>query len=248
MELFPIFSYMISQAKWISQREYWSEAMERRYLRRRKELWPKVPLKVIIMPHSHNDPGWLKTYEGYFHSSTKFILDNAVDKLVCHSIFLSQMSRWIYVMSSIMADSNVKMVSLINLIVLQTKYSTMTFIWTEISFLSLWWESAHPSRRASLKKLVDEGRFEILTGGWVMTDEANVNLFAMVDQLVEGHQWLKNNLGFEPKSSWSVDPFGHGSAFPYVLKSSGVDGMVIMRIHYAWKVVNFSLAYVMFLG
>jgi hypothetical protein len=34
--------------------------------------------------------------------------------------------------------------------------------------------------------LVDEGRFEILTGGWVMTDEANVHLFAMVDQLVEG--------------------------------------------------------------
>ena len=47
-----------------------------------------------------------------------------------------------------------------------------------------------------------------------MTDEANVELFSMVDQLVEGHQWLLNTLNFKPKSSWSVDPFGHGAAFP----------------------------------
>ena len=137
----------------------------------------------------------------------------------------------------------------------------MTFIWTEISFLALWWQSAHPTRKVNLKKLVDEGRvfgftctfvfyriefsilliclcqtnssiqlgffigrFEILTGGWVMTDEANVELFSMVDQLVEGHQWLLHTLNFKPKSSWSVDPFGHGAAFPYVLKASGVDG------------------------
>ena len=158
--------------------------MEKRYHHRRKEMWPKVPLKVIVMPHSHNDPGWLKTYEGYFHASTKMILDNAVDKL--------------------------------------TKYSNMTFIWTEISFLSMWWDSAHPARKQNLKKLVTEGRFEILTGGWVMTDEANVNLYAMVDQLVEGHQWILSTFGVKPKSSWSVDPFGHGSAFPYLLKSSGL--------------------------
>ena len=38
--------------------------------------------QVIIMPHSHNDPGWLKTYEGYFNHATKHILDNAVSKMV----------------------------------------------------------------------------------------------------------------------------------------------------------------------
>ena len=45
-----------------------------------------------------------------------------------------------------------------------------------MSFLAMWWQNAHPTRKTNLKKLVDEGRFEILTGGWVMTDEANVDL------------------------------------------------------------------------
>lgn len=51
-----------------------------------------------------------------------------------------------------------------------------------------------------------------------------------------GHQWVKNNLGVNIKTGWSVDPFGHGPTIPYLLKKSEVTGgTVIQRIHYAWK-------------
>jgi alpha-mannosidase len=46
---------------------------------------------------------------------------------------------------------------------------------------------------------------------------------------------VKNNLGLSPKSGWSIDPFGHGSTVPYLLKMSGISSTIIQRIHYAWK-------------
>ena len=74
-----------------------------------------------------------------------------------------------------------------------------------------------------------------------MTDEANVNLYAMVDQLVEGHQWILSTFGVKPKSSWSVDPFGHGSAFPYLLKSSGLFITGVLASHRSGLLINLQI-------
>ncbi|KAJ8308818.1 hypothetical protein KUTeg_013692 [Tegillarca granosa] len=155
--------------------------------------WDARPIKVIIVPHSHQDPGWLFTFQHYYNIYTKSTLDNMVDKLSGHP-------QW-------------------------------RFIWSEVIFLSKWWSEASIVQKQKFKR----GQLEIVTGGWVMTDEGTAHYVAMLDQLIEGHQWLKHNLGIIPNISWSVDPFGHSPTMAYLLKKSDQRAMIIQRIHYAIK-------------
>lgn len=68
-----------------------------------------------------------------------------------------------------------------------------------------------------------------------MTDEANSHWQSMLLQLSEGQTWLKVNLNYTPKSSWSIDPFGQGSVMPLILKGSDFENLLIQRTHYEVK-------------
>ena len=43
--------------------------------------------------------------------------------------------------------------------------------------------------REKVQKLLDGSQLEIVTGGWVMNDEANSHYFAIMEQLMAGHEW-----------------------------------------------------------
>jgi alpha-mannosidase II len=157
-------------------------------------------LYVIIVPHSHNDPGWLMTFDEYFETKSKDILNTIVTSL--------------------------------------TEKITRKFIWAEISFLSLWWTRSNKTMRAKMKRLIVETKqLEIVTGGWVMTDEANAHYYAMIEQMIEGHEWLSANIdsSLQPNYGWSIDTFGHSPTMAYLLKQMGFEAMVIQRIHYHLK-------------
>ncbi|RUS77476.1 hypothetical protein EGW08_014782 [Elysia chlorotica] len=154
-------------------------------------------LTVIVMPHSHNDPGWLKTVSEYYSDQTRNILDNMVNKL--------------------------------------TQYPNMTFIWAETVFFSMWWNQLDDAVKAYVHRLVRRGQLEFVSGGWVMPDEAITHYSAVLDQLIEGHQWLWNNMGVRPENVWSIDPFGLSGTLPYLWRRSGMRNLVIQRVHQAVK-------------
>jgi alpha-mannosidase II len=73
------------------------------------------------------------------------------------------------------------------------------FIWAEVSFFAMWWSEQPLEVQQKVKTIIKNGQLEIVTGGWVMNDEANSFYYAILEQLILGHEWLRLNLEYKPK-------------------------------------------------
>uniref|UniRef100_A0A915PNV7 Alpha-mannosidase n=1 Tax=Setaria digitata TaxID=48799 RepID=A0A915PNV7_9BILA len=156
-------------------------------------------LEVVVVPHSHNDPGWIKTFDEYYETQTRNILNNMLK-------YLQEMDE-------------------------------MRFVYAEISFFERWWAELDVEKRESVKRLLKSRKLEILTGGWVMPDEANSHYYGVISQLMEGHEWIRNHIGedYNPTNHWSIDPFGLSPTISYFMKLSNFSNGVLQRVHYSVK-------------
>lgn len=122
-----------------------------------------------------------------------------------------------------------------NMVMKLQEYRNMTFQWVETVFLERWFRDIDQATKTAVRALIERGQLEIVLGGWVMPDEASTHYGAVVDQLIEGHQWLQENLGVRPVTAWVNDPFGYSSTLPYLWQRAGLQNLVILRIHQAIK-------------
>uniref|UniRef100_A0A8D3DGP9 Alpha-mannosidase n=1 Tax=Scophthalmus maximus TaxID=52904 RepID=A0A8D3DGP9_SCOMX len=161
-------------------------------------------LNVHLVPHTHDDVGWLKTVDQYFygdrndiqHAGVQYILDSVVDQLL--------------------------------------KNPDRRFIYVETAFFYRWWKRQSSGEQQTVKQLVNEGRLEFVNGGWCMSDEATTHYSAVVDQMTMGLRFLNETFGpcGRPRVAWHIDPFGHAREHASMFAQMGYDGFFFGRLDY----------------
>ncbi len=77
-----------------------------------------------------------------------------------------------------------------------------TFTQAEIWFFQKWWAEQDVSTQLKVKKLIQDGRFEFVNGGWVESDEATTTYEQLIENFSLGQKWLYDTFGVSPKIGW----------------------------------------------
>ncbi|KAI8018711.1 hypothetical protein LOK49_LG04G01267 [Camellia lanceoleosa] len=160
-------------------------------------------LNVHLVPHSHDDVGWLKTIDQYYVGSNNSIqgacVENVLDSVVV----------------SLRRDPNRK------------------FVFAEMAFFQRWWGRQNVEIQKEVRNLVHAGQLEFVNGGWCMHDEGACHYIDMIDQTTLGHLMIKNQFNITPRAGWQIDPFGHSAVQAYLLGVElGFDSVHFARIDY----------------
>ena len=166
---------------------------------------PAQSLTVHMVPHTHDDVGWLKTVDQYFTGSNSSLQHAAVSNLITA------------------------------VIAALVRVPARRFVYVEQAFFQRWWRQQESSVRATVRRLVAGGQLSFINGGWCMHDEATTHYVDMLDQTTLGHQYILEQFGAaaNPTIGWQVDPFGHSATQPTLLGHEvGFDALFFGRIDY----------------
>ena len=101
------------------------------------------------------------------------------------------------------------------------KDSDYKFVLAEIDYLKPYFD-AFPQDRQDLRRLMAEGRVEIVGGNY---NEPSTNLIspeAIIRNAVYGIGFQRDVFGGDPRSAWMLDVFGHDPGYPGLMAAAGL--------------------------
>ncbi|HBI73444.1 MAG TPA: alpha-mannosidase [Lachnospiraceae bacterium] len=102
--------------------------------------------------------------------------------------------------------------------------------------LYAWVQEDYPALFEKIKRKVKEGRWEAQGAMWVEADTNISGGEALVRQILYGKRYFEREFGQEMRVLWLPDVFGYSGALPQLLKKSGVD--YFMTIKLSWNIHN----------
>ncbi|HBM79606.1 MAG TPA: alpha-mannosidase [Clostridiaceae bacterium] len=99
-----------------------------------------------------------------------------------------------------------------------------------------WMKERYPKLYEKIKQRVTEGRWEPQGGMWVEADTNISGGEALVRQILYGKRFFREEFNKDMKILWLPDAFGYNAALPQILKKSGID--YFMTIKLSWNEYN----------
>lgn len=99
-----------------------------------------------------------------------------------------------------------------------------------------WMKESYPQLYKKIKQRVAEGRWEVQGAMWVEADTNVAGGEALVRQVLYGKKFFKEEFDKDIRVLWLPDVFGYSAALPQILKKSGVD--YFMTIKLSWNSFN----------
>ncbi|MEV4165254.1 glycoside hydrolase family 38 C-terminal domain-containing protein [Nonomuraea dietziae] len=102
------------------------------------------------------------------------------------------------------------------------------FVLAELDYLKPHWDAC-PEDRADLRRLMAEGRIEIVGGNY---NEPSTNLThpeSTIRNAVYGIGYQRDVIGGDPRSAWMLDVFGHDPSYPGLMADAGLDSSAWAR-------------------
>ncbi|TGD85346.1 alpha-mannosidase [Mycolicibacterium sp. CH28] len=108
------------------------------------------------------------------------------------------------------------------------------FVLAEVDYLKPYFDT-HPEDRADLRRLIADGRVEVMGGTY---NEPNTNLVGAetaIRNFVHGIGYQRDVLGADPATAWQLDVFGHDPQFPGMAVDAGLTSSSWARgPHHQW--------------